>query len=259
MFELTFPFNDSANYIFDATKIEVTGGVAKLKDLGGGVYSTDDPTIEVDYSFAADALNEFSSIENIPSNTRIRAIIKVNFVWYWWDGVAWSVSDESYNQAATVNDLNANIATLLSDTGIIRIKFFLHTTDVAATPDISSATVKFDFGVAQDSLNLCTVYGYARDKNGEISTDPITVNLNKDSVVYKDNVTIYSEAKTVTPRASDGFWEIHLIECQNMANSDSSYEPPRYEFTFGEDVKCRFVPNQPSIEFGLLGNEYIEI
>ena len=54
--DLSIQFSTAGNFTYDASLIQVAGSIAELVDLGGGTYSTANPTIELDAVIQATAL-----------------------------------------------------------------------------------------------------------------------------------------------------------------------------------------------------------
>ena len=81
----------------------------------------------------------------------------------------------------------------------------------------------YDFaGDIPDSIHKCIVWGYLKDSEGNPLQTTFTVYLNKDVVKYKTNISIRNQEIEVTPD-SDGYWEIELLDTENMEGEDVHY------------------------------------
>ena len=99
-------------------------------------------------------------------------------------------------------------------------------------------------GETPDTINTCTVWGYARNNDNTVNTTPFTVYLEKDFVIYKTNTIIRSYEITVTPDDT-GYWEVEVIETDNMQGS------PKYIFKFAIDhLEYKQVTDQTTASYG---------
>ena len=120
-----WPFDVPENYVFDATKIEITGGNAQLKALGAEItlYSTDNPTIQpiAALSVSFDSISEFFELAT-KNGGEVKYILSNDggTTWLWWDGLSWVASDETYAQANAAAEVNSNIAAFTAGTVLFR-------------------------------------------------------------------------------------------------------------------------------------------
>ena len=99
---LELEYNSSSDLtLSDDTKIEVSGGVLQLKDLGSSTYSTDSPTALHNTVTSADRILSFVAIETKPTNTEIKYSLYVNNQDIYYDGTNWVDSDGTYSQSNT--------------------------------------------------------------------------------------------------------------------------------------------------------------
>jgi len=161
--ERNWPFSNGANYTYGAD-IVVTGGEALLV---GPPYALTDPTIETNSGFPfTEALDDFVETATKPANTEIQYIISADngVHWQYWDGAAWAASDETYAQSNTAADINTNIPTFAVN-GTLKVRAFLHTTDVNATPELDNIKVSFTAPVSA-TFSLTDQDGNAIDTSG---------------------------------------------------------------------------------------------
>lgn len=207
-------------------------------------YLTTNPTILINTTFRHEDLDGFEETSNKTGSDEIKYILKKGTSWYWWTGSAWAVSDGTYAQSNTAAEIYANRATFTTEIVVTQIKIFLHSADGSTTPEITNLEVQYNFaGETPDTINTCIVWGVASTMTGAPLTDTITVSLNKESVQYKTDTVIRSETITITPDSVTGYWEVELVETENMETA------ARYIFDFGGDRYERQVPNEDDKKF----------
>jgi hypothetical protein len=207
-------------------------------------YLTTNPTIEPTGSFEMDGLEGFVETATKSGSDEIKYILKKDNTWYYHNGTSWVVSNQSYSQSNTAVEIQTYKGSFTS-TGIsFKWRGFLHSGDGTDTPELDSLTISYDFFSSGESLNKCVVWGYAYDAEGDPSDDNIIIKLNAGVVKYKTETTIVNETITITPNSNNGYWEVELVENDNMANS------VKYIFNFGKNgVFVRTVPNAASKNF----------
>lgn len=152
---LRFADREALNQTFEGLLDEVAvwsreltfSEVTSLYNLGSGLeinfYSTDNPSIETDFGWIfSDSINSFVETVTKPANTEIKYQISHDdgVTYKYWAGAIWSVSDGTYAQASTASDINTNIETLASS-GVLKVKAFLNTSDLASTPELDNINV----------------------------------------------------------------------------------------------------------------------
>jgi hypothetical protein len=152
-------FEDGSFYLYDITKIVVENSEAKLKVQGVdpcypcSPYQTDDPPISrIDgCTFTVPAV-EFKVTEVIPALTNIKYILSGNngTTWYWWNGAAWALSDQTYVKSSTSAEIIAHLSTLPFSSGTFKWKAFLHSDDGEATPILKFISMTFGIKIAVD-------------------------------------------------------------------------------------------------------------
>jgi len=103
-----YPYDTPGNYSYDSGKIEVTAGVARLKDLGGGTYASDEPTIQPASGldpFGVDTWDGFSETLGGGNQGSVEYQLSKDggSSWYYWDGSIWAAATTQHNPAAAVN------------------------------------------------------------------------------------------------------------------------------------------------------------
>lgn len=143
-------FDNKNNFDYDDTVVEIINNSAKLLNLGSGVYSTSNPYIEAKMVVYHEGLVGFSADETIAGSDSITYIISKENYWYYWDGAAWSISDETYAQSNISSDISTNFTTFFDSTTeyktIMKVRMFLHSDAGTTTPSLSDIEIKYDFG-----------------------------------------------------------------------------------------------------------------
>ena len=248
---INFPFTTDTNYTFNGSKIEVTGGVAKLVNVPP--YATDDPTIECNTTFRCESLEGFVETATKTGSDEIKYILKKGSTSYYHNGASWVESNGTYAQANTAAEIETNKASFTSVAVTVTVIALLHSDDGSTTPELDALDITYDFaGDAADSVSKCIVWGYNKDTEGNADTSAFTIRLNRDAMQYKNNIMVRHDLVTVTPD-SNGYWEIELIETVNMETD------AHYIFDFTEDISFRkTVPVEDSKNFFDL-TDYVEV
>ncbi|MBI5789286.1 MAG: DUF2460 domain-containing protein [Candidatus Schekmanbacteria bacterium] len=102
-----YPYDISGDYIFDAGKIEIANGIARLKDLGGEVYADDQPAIQpvaVLNPFGVDDWSGFSEILGAGNQGSVEYQLSKDggLEWYYWDGAIWAAAVTQHNPASVI-------------------------------------------------------------------------------------------------------------------------------------------------------------
>lgn len=212
-----------------------------------GTFATDNPTVQPSTTFRTDTLVSFVETATKPAGSEIKYILTKDSVEYYWTGSAWATSDGTYAQSNTAAEINTNAATFTTTSvaGItVGIKIFLHVDDAdGLTPDLDTLVINYELtGDAAVTIEYSSIWGYHKDQNGNALTTPVFVQLEQNAVEYKDQTTIFATRQKVTPN-SDGYWEVELVETDNMAGEQ------HYIFEFDGLRLKRKVPNEASNNF----------
>ena len=244
---------DGENYgqfkIIFPESISIQSSVSELTanmnvDIG---YYDDNPTIEPNSSFQTDELISIIETATKNGNDEIKYIVKIADIWYWLNNGILEESDETYTQANTEAELNANIENLISAASVCKIKLFLHSEDTTTTPILNNLYIEYSFGgETVDVIEKCIVWGYNFDCEGNREQTQITIKLNRAQAQYKNYTTIKRTEISVTPDAN-GYWEVELVENANMENNTGYI----FDFNNGERFR-RIVPNEQTKNFYLL-------
>lgn len=189
-------FLQSSLYLYDIAKIVVENSEAKLKVSGVDPcypcypYPTDNPTISrIDGCVFAAPATEFKVIETKPFKiegsvivaTEIKYILSGNngATWYWWNGSAWVISNQTYAQSITSTEISAHLLTLPFTSGTFKWKAFLHTDDGTDTPILKFISMTFGVKIAVDDEVI-------DHQNKRYHVEQVIDYYTKDSVLLKE-------------------------------------------------------------------------
>ena len=123
------------------------------------------------YSNSAINMNVLSNLEEISTilgADSILNIVRIGSTNYWWDGLAWVLSDSTSANANTIPEILAHAGTLPISTGAsVTIAQVLISNDGSTTPQMEQLTVTFTFGIVDGCEPVkCVVYGCILDNSG---------------------------------------------------------------------------------------------
>lgn len=231
-FEIIFPNSNTQSDVSELTA-----------SLTAQIYPTDNPTIEPTTSLTMEELIGFDATTNVAGSDLVKYTLKKGDDFYYYTGLAWTVSDETYAQTNTLAEILANKSTFTTTGIVFKWKSYLHSDDGTTTPDIDIITVEYDFFAEPEDVNVCIVWGYNINNGGAADDSAFTVQLSKDAVKYKDETILRDDIISVSPDASTGYWDVELIETANMENGVF------YNFTFGDRLYHKLVPNEATKNF----------
>lgn len=176
-YSLTINYDSTSNFTFDSTKVEIASSTLRLKDLGGGTYTTTPQLVTSQNRFALSALSSFSESSTLPSNTSVSYQIILGSSAYYWNSVTslWTATtsgDSTKTNSASV--INSHASTLISDLAILTPQFFglnvfLATTSISARPVLTSNTLGYSWAEQTASApNECVITGYLMDLLGDV-------------------------------------------------------------------------------------------
>jgi len=207
-------------------------------------YDISNPNIITNASFRHENLDDFIETINISGGDNVKYQLSKNGVWYYWNGTIWVVSNGSYTQSNTGSEIIANKDSFTGDVITTQIKVLLHSAIGDTTPDIDKIAIEYDYaGEDPDIVDKCIVWGYLVDEKGFVMNNKsFEVYLNNDVIKYKTNIMIRNKRVKVFPKATNGYWEVELVENDNMLSANE--ESVKYIFDFGDNMKYeKTVPN----------------
>ncbi len=223
--------------------VQHTADYTPGQSIAATIYDATDPQLVCNATFRCERIDAFTETKSASGSDEIKYILKKGTVKYYWSGAAWVVSDGTYAQANTAAEVEANKATFTTVGITVEITVLFHSDDGSTTPELDVLQVDYDFsGSNPDPIETCIVWGYQVQTDTEADPENITVYLVNDAVQYKTNITIRREVYTITPD-SNGYWEIELVESENMDGTQN------YAFEIGGERFEREVPNEISANF----------
>ena len=107
------------------------------------IYPVNNPSITGNASFYNQGLISFVPSIDISGNDLIRYALSMNGAWLWWNGTGWVTSNQTYAQANTSADINANIASFPLTGFNTQFQAFIHSDNGLTTPDITLLTINY--------------------------------------------------------------------------------------------------------------------
>lgn len=247
-FDLTVKFDDATDFSFDTALVEIAATVARLKDLGGGTFSTTNPQILTNYPVTASDITSFADSITEPGSDEIRHILEIERVDRYWDGSSWAASDGTFAQSNDSATINTNLATLVSGLGLtgnfsLRVKTLLHSDAGTSTPTITSITQAHDFSEPSfTQINECVITANLGDLFGDkyIPADPPMLYVTNDRSFNHTNNTVLPFTKSV---AFDGLGQasMSVIETETVGENLNFY------VTYREGKSVKFLQFEPAV------------
>lgn len=257
-FTTVMTYGTAGELSFDATLVEISGGLVRLKDLGGSTYSQANPTVETQHRIMASSLTSFANSVSTPGTSAIKYQLLVNDVAYYFDtGTSlWTAATgANYTEANTAAQINSNLSTLFSQLSIsqsiyLRVRAFLHS---AGSDQCSITTNTWVYGMSYLSpatLTECSISAYLSDLLGDQytydSTKPVTLYASAPRDFMHGSKLIRHFTKSAAFNSS-GLATLSLIETETIA------EYLKFWVTYYENNTLRqvrfnnaFVPNAPT-------------
>lgn len=153
-----------------------------------------------------------------PSGTGVRACLKIDGIYKYWNGTTWTTSDGSYAQSNTQAQLVTGLPSLvISGTATIFIRWVLSSSVPNLTPILSESVISYEFGALPVSVSICTVYGFIKDISGNaISGVTVNFQLSRAQNQYTEanqNIILNKVVSTTSDSAG-------LFSCQLIRNSE---------------------------------------
>lgn len=220
--------------------------------LTGQTYLTTNPRVDINAPFNNEGILSFITTLIIAGLDNIKWLLFKGTTAYYWNGSAWVVSNETYNQSSTSAEVTEKILLFNPDNDNIStlISFFLHSHDGTTTPEAQNLFLTYDFfGGTVNLPNQCEVFGYVFNNDNEPVEDvKITIETMRDTAVYDtESVVCLSTKETYTD--IDGYWDINLTETDNMPSVTYIF---RFDCQNSTEYYKRKVPDVVSINFSEL-------
>lgn len=230
-------FTFSSNTQIAITNVDLT--------YTGSQYWTDNPSIITNGAFGMEELFSFSSAVVTFSVNAVKFILVRNTIPFWWNGVAWVISNNTYTQSNTAEEINANAATFdLAAGHQIQIQAFLHSADGSSTPFLQMITLVYDFYAPFSPAPTCLVYGFVTNLSGQpVKNAKVRVFTNGNLFIPIGSTSAVQESIHFTPE--NGYWELPIV---------ISDTPVTIAYYFFENSKLetvqydnRIIPDLPTV------------
>lgn len=183
-YSLTLNYDAASNFTYNTSLVEVASSTLRLKDQGGGTYTTTPQLVTCQERFAISALSSFSEVSTVPANTSITYQIVLGPNTYYWNSVTslWTLATGGASQANSASVISAHASTLISNLSILTPQYFglnvyLTSTSGAARPVLTSNAIGYSWSEqAQSVINECVITAYFLDLVGAVP-NPVTAQL----------------------------------------------------------------------------------
>lgn len=246
-FQTVVNYDTAGHFSFDTTKVEVSGSLIRLKDLGGSTYATDSPTVETQHRIQATALTSFAHSASQPAGSSVKYQLLIGAGVYYHNGSTWVASDGTVSQSNTQAEITAALGTLFSALGLpetifLRVRVFL-TSNGTAQPSVTSNTWVYSMSyLSPASISECLVSCYITDLLGADyvldSSKPATLHVKSYRAFMHGSKLVRPFTKSANFDA-DGLAQLSVIETQSIE------QPLEFLVTYfeGEYKKqVRFIP-----------------
>lgn len=191
-------------------------------ELTGQIYESEGH-LEPAQPIEVKDLVSYSQTQVTDADTDVRLILKVDNQLKYWDGSAWVDSDGSQAQSNTPADFNDNLPAYdLGSNSTVYVRWLLSTSVGNKTPELSLATITYEFGAVETDATTCIVFGYLKD----ISQNPLGgVKLNFEisfasSKIYKEaSNNVISPQNVSAFTDANGYFSIPLIRSSEFEAS----------------------------------------
>lgn len=205
-------------------------------------YSPTDPYLDINSRWYMDELEAISAVKTITGSDQVKIALKKGTQFYYISGGVLTESDGTYSQSITIEDWETYKALFTSVKIYVGVRVFLHSNDGSTTPSIDTLTIQYSYaGESPDTVNTCLVWYDGYKDGGDANLKPIKIYSINSHIKYKNQTRIFKEERTIYPD-STGYWEIELVENENMEGNQG------YVFEWDKDDKSYLiVPDQETI------------
>lgn len=226
-FSTVITYDDTSQFTFDATLIEISGGLIRLKDLGGATYSTANPTVTTQHQVPISALTSLSETKSVAGSDQVKYQLIINGTAYWRDTVnsVWEESDGTYDQSNTAAEITAAVSSLFSDLSLtpsvwVRLKVFLHSDAGSSRPSLTNNTLAYENDeIAAGTFTECLITCYLKDLLGDTPTydaeHPAKIYVRNDRAFFHGTRLIQPFSKSAEFNSS-GYAELSVIETETI-------------------------------------------
>lgn len=265
----TINYDSSASLNFSATNVEVASSTLRLKDLGGGTYTTTAQLVTSQHQNTISSLTSFAESSTVPANTAIGYQLVLNGVAYWYSATlaSWTKADGTYATTNSASTINAQASTLFSQLNLLVPQFlalniWLDTTSSTARPVLTSNTVGYTWTNQNPSaISLVSVTGYLADLVTNIplptAAQPVTLLVSCDHAFFHGNHFVEPFTKSFAFSTLDGSVTASIMETATpgvkLNFAVSYYDGQSFKTS---RLFSAIVPNQSAINLSNIGTVY---
>jgi len=154
-------------------------------------------------------------------NTDLKIILRIDGVLKYFNGTSWVTSNGLIAQANTAAQIADNVDEL--DLGLnssVYFRWVMSSSVANETPEISTASVDYDFGLLESEPTTCLVVGFVRNLSGVgVANVKIYFSIDSGATDYHEaNGNIASPDPVVATTDSRGYLSIPLIRSSQFEN-----------------------------------------
>lgn len=266
-YSLTVNYDTAASLSFSSTNVEVASSTLRLKDLGGGTYTTTAQLVTCQEQVAIGALSSFSESSTVPGNTAITYQLVLGGVAYYYNATnsVWALAVGSA-QSSSASVINTNASTLFTSLNILTPQFlalniYLSSTSGAARPVLTSNTIGYSWtNSSQTVMGQCVVSGYLSNLIAGLpaynAAQPVQLTVSCDRAFFHGNNFIEPFTKNFSFDSS-GHVSASIIETATPGVKLNFYIT-FYDGTsiYSSKLFNAIVPNQAAIDIDNLSTLY---
>lgn len=235
-------FDTSSEIRYDSAKIEVSGDTIHLKDLGGGSYSTSNPTAIIPFLLRGTSMSDLVFTVSTPP---IKVTFLVNSILFYYDGFHFVESDGTYSKSNFLNEIPVDFSELFDGEMVnIGLMIFFPSTGTEK-PTLDAISVNYISAETVPTVHRTHVIGKVLMNSGDPSEiTEVRIQLSRPLGLYGSTIEVTNEV--IRAPIVDGSIDVYLIDTENMLTG--TY----YKFTIGEYTAFKKVPNVAEIQFNAL-------
>lgn len=179
-------------------------------------FDPTNPTIEIKAGVLADGVHSWTETTvTKPAGTELKYVLPRSPS-LWWDGGAWSSSDDTFAKSNNITEITTNIGTLdISSGNTLKFLAFLNS-DGTATPTINVLTIDYDFFATVILPNKCTIYGQSIDLGNNVLSGTILTVSSIEPFMHGNNIVMIDESVT---SSANGFFDVDVIETATVSET----------------------------------------
>lgn len=170
--------------------------------------------IEPNQPIEAGSLVSYEETGITDADTSIKACLKIDGNLKYWNGTAWVASNGTSAQANLAADFSTALAELdLGENSTVYVRWILSTSDTSKTPTLDSASINYNFGAVEPTIETCLVYGYVKNiQNKPVEGLEISIQLTSSTSLYREaNSTVMFPSPIEVLTDADGYFETDLV------------------------------------------------